>query len=122
MNTTRHNTYDPRLTVNDDDADIADILSGWCCPDEIEENLRPKTQIAKVLTQCYEGQFQDSSDEEYEGSDPDYHTEDDEDDSSSSEFAEESPWNTPSVRSESDRRENERVPKKVIHEYEYEEK
>lgn len=134
MNTTSHNTYNPRLTVdvNDEDADIADIMSGWCYPDEIRENLEPESQTAQVLPRCYRktyntdplgflaDQFQDSSSEYSEESEEsgvenesDYQPDDN--DTASSEASEET-WNTPSVRSESDKRENAKVPKKEHHE------
>ena len=115
MNTTSHDAYasNYNLTVEipDEDADIADILSGWCCPDEIGEPSLRNVPPADILQQCY-------------GSSSDYDDDDDGEETDDSEYlgtdasssCDEEPWNTPSVRSESDTREHGRVPKKVLHE------
>lgn len=116
MNNTGHDTYDSKynLTVEipDEDADIADILSGWCCPDELGEPSLRDVPPADILQQCYGSS---SSSEDASDSDEDDSEYCETDDSSVSSSCEREPWNTPSVRSESDARETTRVPKKVVH-------
>ncbi len=119
MNTTSHSTYDSKynLTVEipDEDTEIADILSGWCCPDEIGEPSLRNVPPADILQQCYGSSSEDEAGGGEETDDSEYCGTDE---SSYSSSCDEEPWNTPSVRSESDVREHSRVPKKVAHEKE----
>ena len=67
MNTTSHDAYASKynLTVEipDQDADIADILSGWCCPDEIGEPSLRNVSPADILQQCYGSSSEDEDED-----------------------------------------------------------
>jgi hypothetical protein len=108
MNTTRHDTYNLTVEIPDEDTDIADILSGWCCPDEIGGPSLRNVLPTDIPDKYYESSSEDGDDSDYCETEA----------SSSPAPSSFGPCETPSIRSESDAREHSRVPKKVYPEYE----
>lgn len=80
-------------SYTNEDVEIADIIGGWCCPDEIGEPTIRNEYPRDILNNCYDSTDSDSYSND--GSD-----------TSVEPFC-----HTPSVRSESERREHNRVPK-----------